>query len=155
MVEYGYINQDGYLISKFLQDQKIQYMDEDTGETKIKIKSIDEQLQEMDQCWKPVDKVDEKQLIPESPNCSIQIIPYDAGEKISYRYEKIPDQLNMMMGIIELKNKLKSDDYKIIKCYESSLVGEPLPYDIEELHAKRQKIRDEINMLEAQRYSSL
>ena len=51
----------------------------------------------------------------------------------------------------KLKNlvkELESTDYKVIKCYEYSLVGEELPYDIGVLHAKRQSIRDEINVAE-------
>lgn len=48
-----------------------------------------------------------------------------------------------------LKARLAESDYKVTKCYESSLVGEVLPYDIEELHRERQSIRDEINRLEA------
>lgn len=50
--------------------------------------------------------------------------------------------------IAELKAQLNGTDYKIIKCSECSLAGEPLPYDILELHAQRQAIRDEINELE-------
>lgn len=49
--------------------------------------------------------------------------------------------------IYDLENELESDDYKIIKCYEYSLAGDELPYDINELHKKRQSIRDEINRL--------
>ena len=41
-----------------------------------------------------------------------------------------------------------SSDYKIIKCYESSLVNEDTEYDIKALHDERQKIRDEINTIE-------
>ena len=52
------------------------------------------------------------------------------------------------MRITELKAQLASTDYKIIKCSECSLAGDPLPYDINELHATRQAIRDEINELE-------
>lgn len=50
--------------------------------------------------------------------------------------------------IAELKAQLNSTDYKIIKCSECSLAGEELPYDIAELHAQRQALRDEINELE-------
>lgn len=50
--------------------------------------------------------------------------------------------------IAELKAELNSTDYKIIKCSECSLAGDELPYDITELHAQRQAIRDEINELE-------
>lgn len=47
----------------------------------------------------------------------------------------------------ELKNKLNESDYKVIKCYEYTLVGKEPPYDVEELHAERQAIRDTINKL--------
>jgi hypothetical protein len=47
-----------------------------------------------------------------------------------------------------LENKLKASDYKVIKCYEYSLVGIELPYDINELHAERELIREEIRALE-------
>ena len=50
--------------------------------------------------------------------------------------------------IAELKGQLNSTDYKIIKCSECSLAGIELPYDIVELHAERQALRDEINELE-------
>ena len=50
--------------------------------------------------------------------------------------------------IQELKNQLAATDYKIIKCSECQLLGMELPYDIAELHAERQEIRDEINELE-------
>lgn len=49
--------------------------------------------------------------------------------------------------IYDLEHILGSDDYKIIKCYEYSLVGKELPYDINELHKERQSMRDEINRL--------
>lgn len=41
-------------------------------------------------------------------------------------------------------------DWKIAKCYEYALMGLPAPYDIGELNAKRQAVRDEINELEAE-----
>ena len=41
-------------------------------------------------------------------------------------------------------------DWKIIKCYEASLAGHELPYDITELMEARQAVRDEINELQAQ-----
>lgn len=41
--------------------------------------------------------------------------------------------------------ELGSSDYKIIKCMEAFLCGEPLPYDIVSLHAERQGLRDIIN----------
>lgn len=52
--------------------------------------------------------------------------------------------------IAELKAQLDATDYKIIKCSEYSLNGQELPYDIAELHAYRQALRDRINELEEQ-----
>lgn len=51
--------------------------------------------------------------------------------------------------IAELKQELASTDYQIIKCSECQLLGQPMPYDVAELHAQRQAIRDEINALES------
>lgn len=50
--------------------------------------------------------------------------------------------------IAKLKKQLDSTDYKIIKCSEYQLAGLELPYNITELHAQRQTIRDKINELE-------
>lgn len=50
--------------------------------------------------------------------------------------------------IAELKEQLNATDYKIIKCSEYQLAGAALPYDIAELHATRQALRDRINELE-------
>ena len=52
--------------------------------------------------------------------------------------------------IWELKEQLAQGDYKIIKCAEAQLTGEPMPYDIEALVAERNAIRTEINEIEAQ-----
>ena len=49
----------------------------------------------------------------------------------------------------DLKQNLIETDYKIIKCYEASLVGEPLPYDVNALVQERNAWREEINQLEA------
>ena len=50
--------------------------------------------------------------------------------------------------IAELKKQLAATDYKVIKCAECQLLGQEMPYDVAELHAERQTIRDEINKLE-------
>lgn len=54
--------------------------------------------------------------------------------------------------IINLKADLESresdvGDWKIAKAQEYALVGLESPYDIADLHAKRQAVRDEINRL--------
>jgi hypothetical protein len=50
--------------------------------------------------------------------------------------------------IARLKDDLADTDYKIIKCSEYNLAGQSLPYNIADLHAKRQALRDRINELE-------
>ena len=50
--------------------------------------------------------------------------------------------------IAELKAQLSATDYKVIKCSECQLLGMEMPYDVGELHAQRQAIRDQINQLE-------
>jgi hypothetical protein len=51
-------------------------------------------------------------------------------------------------NIAMLKAELAETDYKIIKSYEYELAGLELPYNIAELHAERQAIRDRINAIE-------
>ena len=50
--------------------------------------------------------------------------------------------------IAELKAQLSATDYKVIKCSECQLLGQEMPYDVTALHAERQAIRDQINILE-------
>ena len=62
------------------------------------------------------------------------------------------EKLNKLLADIRLKKalelRLTKSDYKVIKCYEYSLAGLDLPYDIEALHTEREAIRDEIRKLE-------
>lgn len=52
-------------------------------------------------------------------------------------------------AIERLKKRLTATDYKVIKCYEASLVNADMPYDVTAIHQERQEIRNEINRLEA------
>lgn len=45
-------------------------------------------------------------------------------------------------------SELAEGDYKVIKCMEAFLCGEPMPYDISLLHAERQALRNIINNAE-------
>lgn len=49
-----------------------------------------------------------------------------------------------------LKAQIAASDYKVIKTYEYTLLGEQTEYDMEAVHAERQALRDQINTLEAQ-----
>lgn len=52
--------------------------------------------------------------------------------------------------IEELKGLLTDTDYKIIKCYEASMLNREMPYDLEALVSERDAWRQEINDLENQ-----
>lgn len=52
--------------------------------------------------------------------------------------------------IDDLKARIAASDYKVIKTYEYTLLGEQTEYDMETVHAERQALRDQINTLETQ-----
>lgn len=97
--------------------------------------------------WKPVEAINPTKLSCED-GYVVRVAPYDDGDKIAYRYETVFDLQKLRRDIEANKEALAASDYKIIKCYEASLLGNPLPYDIESLHAERQGYRDKINELE-------
>lgn len=72
----------------------------------------------------------------------VEVQPYQPTE------EEIAQQ-QREARIWELKDLLAQGDYKIIKCAEAQLTGEPMPYDVAELVAERNAYRAEINALEA------
>jgi hypothetical protein len=65
-----------------------------------------------------------------------------------YQVRKANDPVPPEVEIEKLKTQLTETDYKIIKCSEYQLAGQPLPYDIQALHTERQALRDQINTLE-------
>lgn len=69
----------------------------------------------------------------------------EIDRKIVQRWDLVYDN---QFEISSLKERLSSSDYKITKCMEAQLLGDSLPYDINELHTERQQIRDKINELE-------
>lgn len=75
------------------------------------------------------------------------VIPIPTAEELA-EMEEQKRIANINAQINNLKEQLASTDYKIIKCTECSMVGEEMPYDVNELHAERQAIRNEINLLE-------
>ena len=55
------------------------------------------------------------------------------------------DKKHFENKVENLKKELESSDYKIIKCYEASLVGGVMPYDVITLTSEREAIRGKIN----------
>jgi len=66
----------------------------------------------------------------------------EADREEAARIEGVKQQIAV------LKATLESTDYQVIKCYEYSLNGLEMPYDIAQLHEERQALRDQINDLE-------
>jgi hypothetical protein len=54
----------------------------------------------------------------------------------------------IVISLLTKLDTLKKDDYKIIKCFEAQLIGDPWPYDYEKLIKERKQIRLDIEDLE-------
>lgn len=88
----------------------------------------------------------------EKPTTLENVIPHNYSRKytetdgeIIMSWEAYPNYEE----IERLKKKLTETDYQVIKCYEASLVGGEMPYNVQNMHEERQEIRNEINRLEA------
>lgn len=147
MKEYGYI-EDGYLRSRILEPY-IERFQTETGEIETRTVSVEEQIKQLSSEYKPVDAIDESLMVCDDDNYTIRLVPYDNGDKISYRYEKVVNNYKLNADIEALKAELAETDYQVIKCYEASLVGEELPYDMKMLHTSRNAIRARINEIQA------
>lgn len=112
--------------------------------------SVAEQARALSKEWKPVDPIDEAQMVSDDENYIIVPHPYDAGDHIAYRYERKRDKQRTRAEIQALKDSLAASDYKVAKCYEATLTGAEMPYDVNSLIRERQAARDRINALEAQ-----
>lgn len=126
MAKYGYIEND------FLRAREVEQG----------------QVQNLSSEWKPVDDIDESKTISDDDNYTIRLVPYDNGNRISFNYEKVVNTTKIQGEIDAIKAELSETDYQVIKCYEASLVGEELPYDIKALHEDRNEKRAQINALE-------
>jgi hypothetical protein len=52
--------------------------------------------------------------------------------------------------MIRLKNRLLETDHMVVECYEHSMLGLEMPYDIVALHEERQEIKNEIENLQSE-----
>lgn len=126
MAKYGYI-ENGFLRAREVEQGQVQNLSSD---------------------WKPVDDIDKSKTISDDDNYTIRLVPYDNGNRISFNYEKVVNTTKIQGEIDAIKAELSETDYQVIKCYEASLVGEELPYDIKALHEDRNEKRAQINALE-------
>lgn len=148
MTEYGYINENGYLVSKILEDRTERRLNEEGLPEDVVITIAMQVVELVKLGWKPVDLVDETQLTPSVEFGSIRIQPYDNGDRISYHYIESVSKKLITAKINEYKTFLDDTDYKVMKCYEATLLNLPLPYIMDEVHLTRQDYRDRINELE-------
>lgn len=126
MAKYGYI-ENGFLRAREVEQGQVKNLSSE---------------------WKPVDDIDESKTISDDDNYTIRLVPYDNGNRISFNYEKVVNTTKIQGEIDAIKAELSETDYQVIKCYEASLVGEELPYDIKALHEDRNEKRAQINALE-------
>lgn len=139
--------EDGQLNATYLEDYTEKITDEN-GNTTERIVTAEEQAARLSPEWKPVDYVSGDRLNEAGEGEVIVPQPYDAGDHIAYRYIRKFDTQKVRREIEYLKAALAESDYKITKCYEASMLGAELPYDIKKLHEERQAQRDQINALE-------
>jgi hypothetical protein len=89
--------------------------------------------------------------VPETTDLD-QAVPYyeEKDGKVEMLWEvTLNEPTRVVEKIDSLKKSLSDGDYKITKCYEASLLKKELPYDLETLSEERNKMREEINRLEA------
>lgn len=146
MVEYGYINEGGYLHSRQIESYQEQYFD--GKQYRVRTISEEEQIEKLSAMgWKPVEGIDQSKAVAPD-GYVVRFIPYDAGDCIKYHYEVVRDIQKLKRDIEELKQSLADSDYKIIKCYEATIAGEELPYDFASVRNEREEARSKINELE-------
>ena len=146
MANFGFF-ENGDLVVKTIEPIKKMVPNEDGVPTPYVV-SVDEQAKLLPPGWKTIEPMDEARLATTRENYIVRAVPFDAGDRIAFRYEEVPDLQKIKAQIEERKEQLAASDYQVIKCYEATLAQQPLPYNMAEVHAARQAIRDEINLLE-------
>ena len=140
--------ENGYLRTIILEPYKDRYEDEN-GEIQERIITIEDQaIIATEKGYKPVDDVDES-ILARSPVGKVVLFePVDLGDHIGYNYRTVTDIQYYKREIAKCKQQLIDTDYQVTKCYEASLVDDPMPYNIQELRSSREAVRAKINLLE-------
>lgn len=149
MVKYGKI-ENGVLRSRDVEAYPERYQVTEKGVTQVKERTVTvaEQTAQLEKDgWKPLDAIEESRMACED-GFAIRLAAVEYEDHIGYEYEKVVNTQYYRKKIQEMKDELAGTDYQVIKCYEAYLVGEPMPYNAQELHTSRQTLRDSINALE-------
>ena len=123
--EYGYM-EGKYLRSRLIVPIQRMWIDGD-GNQHEEIVSVEQQIAELSEAWKPVDEISPEALVSNDENYIIVPVPYDQGERIAYRYEKRYDYQRIKQQVADLKQALTDSDYKVMKCYEASMLDSLCP----------------------------
>lgn len=126
-------------------------LEKDLADYRLKNSAISEEEYE-----KRIQELDSLLPLIESMAPSIgendSLLPYYEVESntIVQKWEIVNNDIIIInQKIKELKAKLSDTDYKVMKCYEATLLNLPLPYNMDDVHQARQDYRDRINTLEA------
>ena len=79
-------------------------------------------------------------------NAEIVADPVEPTEEVQVEDDNNQEIANLLTSLSSSNSPI--GDWKVAKCYEYQLVGLEPPYDIAELHVKRQAVRDRINELQ-------
>lgn len=146
-VIYGWF-ENGCLRTVELDDRIQRFNDENGVQREITV-SVDHYIEiARAQGLKPVDPIDQVRMETHEEDYVVLAKAVEYPDRIGWSYRDVPDLQKLRKQIRNLQDEIASTDYRVIKCYEASLVGDPVPYDIQELRTSRQAIRDRINALE-------
>ena len=146
-VIYGWF-ENGCLRTVELED-RIQRFNDENGVRKEITVSVDHYIEVAKaQGLKPVDPLDTERMETHEEDYITLAEAVEYEDHIGWNYRDEPDFPKFKREIKSLQDELASTDYRVIKCYEASLVGDPMPYDIQDLRTSRQAIRDRINAVE-------
>ena len=130
---------------KILEDYTRREVDDNGKEVTILITATSQLPAMLENGWKPVEEIDTTQLECSKEFYSTLVEPIEKEETIGFIYTKRLDKRLVSNEIDKQKAILSNEDYKITKCYEASLLGMSLPYDIASLHSQREEKRQIIN----------
>lgn len=84
------------------------------------------------------------------PLQSLNRVYLEEKDKISLYFEIVDnDPEKIKEEIVRLEAEIAASDYKVVKSYEYTLIGQKVPYDAVALHSQRQALRDRIGGLES------
>jgi hypothetical protein len=85
-------------------------------------------------------------------NTPINLTPFNLSEEGEEQLRQLfimgATKNKVKRQLTRLKNRLAATDYKVLKCYEYSLMELEQPYDISLLHSEREDLRNQIRELE-------